>query len=152
MSFSLDGAMVESGGPDDRLLPWERVQDIVGISRTTAWRMQQAGSFPTRVTVSPGRVGWWESELTAWKSARGAAKPLSPPSKSTGPAKTLTPPSAPRLPGTARRAPKHVAAAPAHLPPVQLELPAAPPPAPLERPKAKRRARPAEVSQIDFGF
>lgn len=55
---------------DDRLLPWRRVRDITGISRTTAWRMQQTGDFPNPVPVSAKRVGWWESELTAWKARR----------------------------------------------------------------------------------
>lgn len=149
MSFSIHGVTIESGGPEDRLLPWERVRDIIGVSRTTVWRMQQAGNFPTRVTVSPGRVGWWESELTAWKSARTGAKPLAPPHKSAGTAKALVPPSAPRFPGTARRAPRPAAAPPS---PVQLELPAAPPLAPHARPKAKRLSSSSEVNQIDFGF
>lgn len=55
---------------DDRLLPWRSVRDITGISRTTAWRMQQTGDFPRPVPVSAKRVGWWESELTAWKARR----------------------------------------------------------------------------------
>ncbi len=67
MAFRIDGIAVESGGPEDRLLLWDRVHDMTGISRTTAWRLSQVGKFPTRVSVSPGRVGWWESELNAWR-------------------------------------------------------------------------------------
>lgn len=55
---------------DDRLLPWPRVKDITGLSRTTAWRLQKAGDFPPPVVISPGRVGWRESELQAWKASR----------------------------------------------------------------------------------
>lgn len=58
---------------EDRLLPWRSVRDITGISRTTAWRMQQTGDFPNPVPVSAKRVGWWESELTAWKARRRLA-------------------------------------------------------------------------------
>jgi len=58
------------GGPRDRLLPWPKVRDMTGLSRTTAWRRQKAGDFPLPVQISPGRVGWWESELTAWKASR----------------------------------------------------------------------------------
>lgn len=58
------------GGPRDRLLPWPKVRDMTGLSRTTAWRRQKAGDFPLAVQISPGRVGWWESELTAWKASR----------------------------------------------------------------------------------
>lgn len=54
----------------DRLLPWPIVREITGISRTTAWRMQQTGDFPNPVAISANRVGWWESDLTAWKAER----------------------------------------------------------------------------------
>ncbi|MDP3747823.1 MAG: AlpA family phage regulatory protein [Phenylobacterium sp.] len=59
----------------DRLLPWRKVKELTGISRTTAWRMQNAGDFPRPVVISAGRVGWRESDVTAWKTAlvpRGA--------------------------------------------------------------------------------
>lgn len=79
MAFRLNGVAVKSGGPEDRLLLWDRVHDMAGISRTTVWRMQQSGAFPTPVPVSPGRVAWWESELTAWKTSRSNARPLKPP-------------------------------------------------------------------------
>lgn len=58
------------GGPEDRLLSWRKVKDVTGLSRTTAWRRQKAGDFPLAVQISPGRIGWWESELTAWKASR----------------------------------------------------------------------------------
>lgn len=55
---------------DDRLLPWTKVKDITGLSRTTAWRLQKTGDFPLPVVISPGRVGWRESELQTWKASR----------------------------------------------------------------------------------
>lgn len=58
------------GGPDDRILPWSQVKIIAGLSRTTVWRMQRTGDFPAAVQVSRNRVGWWQSELLAWKRAR----------------------------------------------------------------------------------
>jgi predicted DNA-binding transcriptional regulator AlpA len=56
---------------EERLLPWRKVKDLTGLSRTTAWRLQKAGDFPFPVAISPGRVGWRESELTAWQASRG---------------------------------------------------------------------------------
>lgn len=64
-----DARQVSDHG-EDRLLPWRAVREIIDISRTTAWRMQRAGDFPEPVLMSPGRVGWWESDLKAWKNAR----------------------------------------------------------------------------------
>jgi len=137
MAFRLKGRMVESGGPEDRLLPWGRVQDMAGISRTTAWRLQRNGTFPTPVPVSPGRVAWWESELSAWKQARGDARPLEPPMR-------------PRLPGMARRAPMPPASAAASN--LKLGPQPAPPTPPKPQAKTRKRPRPQDVNQIDFGF
>ena len=55
-----------SGAPGARLLSWPAVRAKVGISRTTAWRLQNEGAFPLPVTISAGRVGWREEEIDAW--------------------------------------------------------------------------------------
>jgi prophage regulatory protein len=86
------------------------VEHIASISRSTAWRMERDGAFPRRVRMSPGRVGWWESELTVWKRTRGG--PLPPP--------PLKAPRTPRLPGMARPMPAPAAA------PVRTPAPDAP--------------------------
>lgn len=138
MSFRVDGEDVDAGGAEDRLLPWRRVRDMAGISRSTAWRMQQTGDFPTPVAVSPGRVGWWESELTAWKGARGTARALKPPSK-------------PRLPGMPRMAPGCPATA-SEADDVRSGSTEEPKAAQARRPEGRRRARPVHANQIDFGF
>jgi predicted DNA-binding transcriptional regulator AlpA len=57
--------------PDGAYLPWKKVEPRVGISRTTAWRLQQSGDFPKPYVVSPGRVAYRESEVEAWKASRG---------------------------------------------------------------------------------
>lgn len=65
-----DTAADTEGEREDRLLLWSEVHALVGISRTTAWRLQQTGAFPNAVALSPGRIGWWESELEAWRKNR----------------------------------------------------------------------------------
>jgi len=61
----------EASGPaEDRLLPWSKVREITGFSRTTAWREQKKGAFPAPVVISPRRVGWRESEVAAWWASR----------------------------------------------------------------------------------
>lgn len=145
MTFPSNGEAIETGGREDRLLPWGRVRDIAGISRTTAWRMQQTGDFPAPVPVSPGRVCWWESELTAWKAVRGAGRLLKPPSR-------------PRLPGMPRLSPKRGAAeAPKALdlrenpPTVSTSREALVEAAPRLRGR-KRAARTASADQLGFDF
>lgn len=142
MTVEGDSALPCSGGVDDRLLPWGRVQEIAGISRATAWRMQKTGDFPVPVPVSPNRVGWWESELTAWKAARKASGRVRP--------SPFVRPREPRLIETTRSS-KAVSVAdkspPAAITPVQGALP-------LDVPYRKSRRRTGRVSpdQIDFGF
>ena len=124
---------------EDRLLPWRSVRDITGISRTTAWRMQQTGDFPSPVPVSAKRVGWWESELTAWKARRRLAKGERP---------TPCIPAKPSRPSVQK---SEAAQAKASVRQAQMSSPAVPCPAKIP---AGRRTRTKAVSpdQIDFGF
>jgi len=141
MTFEPEGEPVETGGPQDRLLPWDRVRDVTGLSRSTAWRLQQVGDFPEPVRISPNRVGWWESELTAWKATRTVRglphpRPLARPREP----KLIQTARSPR-PQTARQTPVPEATA------VQEPSNAA---APATRPR--RRKRQTSADQIDFGF
>lgn len=147
MAFRMNGSPVESGGPEDRLLPWDRVHDITGISRTTAWRLSQAGSFPSRVSVSPGRVGWWESELTAWKQARGSADPIDPAAKARR-ERFLEPAARPRLPGMSRPAPMRPGTGAGTMPQADLLTQMSRP----QRSGRKGAKGSAAADQTDFGF
>lgn len=122
--------------PDDRLLPWPKVRDLTGISRTTAWRLQKAGDFPLPVVISPGRVGWRESEVQAWKASR-APRAAAPPRQEKG-----------FLP-FAEREPRPEPATPS-LPPK------APPPPPTPTrsitPRNGRKRPPSDSGQITFDF
>ncbi|MFN3559241.1 MAG: helix-turn-helix transcriptional regulator [Brevundimonas sp.] len=66
----------DPGDDRDRLIPWSRVRDLTGLSRTTVWRLQRTGAFPSPLTLSPGRVGWLDSEVAAWTQARREREPL----------------------------------------------------------------------------
>jgi prophage regulatory protein len=125
---------------EDRLLPWRSVRDITGISRTTAWRMQQTGDFPHPVPVSAKRVGWWESELTAWKARRRLASGERP---------MPCIPAKPSRPFVQKSEAKPVEAAiiPTEETPTETA-------SGLVKVPEKRRGRPRPVSpdQIDFGF
>ena len=141
MTFEPEGGPIETGGPEDRLLPWDRVRDVTGLSRSTAWRLQQVGDFPEPVRISPNRVGWWESELTAWKATRTVRglphpKPLARPRE---PKLIQTP----RSPRSKPDKPAAVAAAGVSPEPAGPATLASAP---------RRRKRPACADQIDFGF
>jgi prophage regulatory protein len=58
----------------ERIMLWPEVHAVVGLSRTTIWRMERAGQFPRRVLLSARAVGWPEAELKAWLAKRLAAR------------------------------------------------------------------------------
>lgn len=59
----------------DRILLWPEARRKIGDpSRTTVWRMERAGTFPERFEVSPGRIGWLESEINEWIQERAARR------------------------------------------------------------------------------
>jgi prophage regulatory protein len=41
----------------ERMVLWPEVHAVVGLSRTTVWRMERAGQFPRRVLLSVRAVG-----------------------------------------------------------------------------------------------
>lgn len=62
---------VDPAAPSGRYLRWKEVERSTGLSRTTAWRLQRSGDFPRPYVISPGRVGYLESEVEAWRASRG---------------------------------------------------------------------------------
>ena len=54
----------------ERLLAPIIVSDRTSLSRTTLWRLTKKGRFPAPVQVSPGRVAWSESAVSAWIAAQ----------------------------------------------------------------------------------
>ncbi len=45
---------------------------IVGCSRQAIWRMEREGTFPKRIKIGTGSVGWLEHEVEAWLADRMA--------------------------------------------------------------------------------
>jgi prophage regulatory protein len=50
----------------DRIVGEHERRNITGLGRTTAWAMEKAGTFPRRVELTGGRVGWRLSDLMRW--------------------------------------------------------------------------------------
>lgn len=61
--------MAEEGAVS-KILRKPAVLDRLGVSATTLWRMQRAGTFPPSIQISPGTVGWIESDIDRWIAAR----------------------------------------------------------------------------------
>ncbi len=58
---------------DSKLLTQKQVVDLVGLSRTTIWRLERAGQFPRRLQVSTKAVRWNQSEILDWINSRPRA-------------------------------------------------------------------------------
>lgn len=54
----------------DTLLRLSEAAQEAKISRMTIYRLMARDQFPRQVELSPGRVGWWKSEIDAWKQSR----------------------------------------------------------------------------------
>ena len=55
-----------SDSSQDRILRAQEVQQLVGLSRTTVWRLERKGQFPNRLPLGTGSVGWLKSDIESW--------------------------------------------------------------------------------------
>lgn len=49
-----------------RVLRKREVADRLGVSIMTLWRWEKSGSFPPRVQLGSGSVGYLEEEVNEW--------------------------------------------------------------------------------------
>ncbi|ODS22887.1 hypothetical protein AB835_11800 [Candidatus Endobugula sertula] len=56
----------QSNDTQDRILRAHKVQHIVGVSRSTIWRMERKGQFPARLPMGTDNIGWLKSDIEAW--------------------------------------------------------------------------------------
>lgn len=50
----------------ERLIDMKEVLKLVPYSRSHIRRLENAGRFPKRIRLGPGRVAWLLSEIAAW--------------------------------------------------------------------------------------
>lgn len=58
----------------ERLLSWTELRARVPLSRATIWGLRRIGKFPQPIQISPNRIAWRESDLTAWIAERAGGK------------------------------------------------------------------------------
>ena len=46
-----------------RILAPKEVVGLTSLSRTTIWRLERSGEFPTRIQLSRGRTGFFMDEI-----------------------------------------------------------------------------------------
>lgn len=60
----------DNGSTADSILDAKEVQRLTSLSRTTIWRKENDGTFPRRVSLGAGRVGWLTSAVNEWIQGR----------------------------------------------------------------------------------
>jgi DNA-directed RNA polymerase alpha subunit len=61
--------------PQQKILSDEATKRLCGgLSRRTRMRLVPKGEFPAPVQLTPGRIGWVESEVLEWNAARIAER------------------------------------------------------------------------------
>ncbi len=50
----------------ERIIRSQEVKEITGLSRTTIWRLERKGEFPSRVALSEKSVGWRLGDIEQW--------------------------------------------------------------------------------------
>ena len=53
-----------------RVIRLDEILRITSLSRSTIRRLELAGRFPGRLTLSPGVIGWLESDIIDWLKER----------------------------------------------------------------------------------
>ena len=162
------GSSASSGG----YLRWKEVAKRTSLSRTTAWRLQRRGEFPRPYAISPGRVGYREDEVEAWRlsrdrrGARGGSHPAVGSGLDAAPAGSTTPVGETSPPRRQAKIKAEQTAGPVSVPsvtaPLPIEAPAVPSAAQAPRPanlqassrSGRRRSQHAQAiaQQILFDF
>jgi prophage regulatory protein len=54
----------------DRIIKLSELKEIVGLARSTIYRMSSEGKFPKPIKLSERSSGWLESEVEQWIEER----------------------------------------------------------------------------------
>lgn len=98
--------LLDADARGGRYLPWKEVARATGLSRTTAWRLQKRDDFPAPYSISPGRVGYREDEVEAWRASRALSPGRGPPFRGGDPGAAAPRSAAIDAPGHAQRYPE----------------------------------------------
>ena len=57
-----------------RIMRFKEVREVTGLSKTTINRFEKEGRFPSRVSLGPRSIGWFEDDIEGFlMSLRQAA-------------------------------------------------------------------------------
>ena len=65
--------MLATARPERQILRVADLQALLNLSRTTIWRLRQAGEFPQPIRLSANAVGWPAHDIYEWLAKRPKA-------------------------------------------------------------------------------
>lgn len=65
--------MSATNRPERRILRVTDLMALLGLSRTTIWRMRQAGLLPRPIRLSANAIGWPDDVIAEWLAKRPKA-------------------------------------------------------------------------------
>lgn len=60
----------------ERIVRFETVKSLTGLSRSTIYRKIREGTFPAQLKVSANGAGWHASEISRWVADPAGWRPL----------------------------------------------------------------------------
>ena len=75
--------LISPGAQMERLIRIGEVIELCGLSRSSIWRLERRGQFPSRRKLAIRAVGWKRSELEVWLNSRAQANQQRPPMNNT---------------------------------------------------------------------
>jgi prophage regulatory protein len=52
-----------------RIMRFKEVREVTGLSKTTINRFEKEGRFPSRVSLGPRSIGWFEEDVQTFLSS-----------------------------------------------------------------------------------
>lgn len=56
-----------------KIIRSKQLCEILSVSRTTLWRMENEGQLPARIQISKRSVGWLDSDIEDWLERKANA-------------------------------------------------------------------------------
>ena len=61
---------MDMGKRPGRFMRLHEVLELTGLSRSSVYRLEKLGLFPSRYAIGPKAVGWLDKELFDWVKSR----------------------------------------------------------------------------------
>lgn len=55
---------------ENRFIRFKELIGVVGLSRSTIWRLERRKQFPARRKLSDNSVGWFQNEIEDWMKSK----------------------------------------------------------------------------------